>query len=441
MKRKKILVLPSNDASLLEFIKLFEKSKLLEPIFYLDYPSSQKSRLMENSWIIEGKLKESETKSSGLRKNAKKNIKKILDNTFIGVFVQTKLVKAKMAKKLAEKIKFKSKILENLISTYGIDTCLISTDRSIGIEASLSYLSKRREIKLLVCSFAYSADFNSIYKLRATKIYKYPKYLVSENIHYNEHLGNRLFFRPFEEKALSDLNIFPKNPWVLGSGFSDLMLVDSEKEKNRLISLGGDPDRYIVTGVISHDSIFNSKYIENNLKKRIKKRYFKSDKPLMILALPQYYEHGLCEKEAHFYILNELLKSLDSKYWNILISLHPKMDEKDYYFIQEHYDVSLTQEDLSDFISSADIFLATFSSTVAWALICHIPTIIFDFIGLGYEDFFKGYSIPVVDNINDLGFEIERVINLDCPINFDKACELSPFDGKCLDRIERSIIE
>ena len=121
----------------------------------------------------------------------------------------------------------------------------------------------------------------------------------------------------------------------------------------------------------------------------------KENRPLVILALPQLYEHQLLSKEQHFAEIEYLVSTISKYSTDVLVSLHPKMDKVHYLFLEKKYNVVIAEQNLIDIIHLAKIFISTYSSTVLWSVALGIPSIIVDFYTLNYSYFknFKGVGI------------------------------------------------
>jgi hypothetical protein len=76
----------------------------------------------------------------------------------------------------------------------------------------------------------------------------------------------------------------------------------------------------------------------------------------------------------------------------VLLSLHPKSDPAAYRFLEEETGARLLEEPLRDVLAAADVFVGTYSSTVRWAVLLAIPTVVVDFYGFDYDiyDHFPG---------------------------------------------------
>ena len=154
------------------------------------------------------------------------------------------------------------------------------------------------------------------------------------------------------------------------------------------------------------------------------------------MALPQLGEHNIFPWKKHWEEINFLMKNLKKLNQNILISLHPKMDRKDYEFIEEKYKIKILDERLADVLPIADLFVATFSSTVIWSILCGIKSVVVDFYGLNYTMFDFLTSIKKVDKKDN--FETELKATLTGEIDFSKdwnsLSRNEVFDGKTIQR-------
>jgi len=371
-----------------------------------------------------------------------KIMSRVVENVFFhyifDVFFTSRLVSKKI-----KKILFEVMVIDDLISTKNVEKIVLTTDRTVGIELSAAITAHKRGLDVVVASFAISADVTSSEKLRKSKLYFYEK---SDS--WNTAIlpnGKRIsFFKKHDKKVIELLKVKISNPWVLGAGFSDYMLVDSEREKQRLVHLGGERGKYFVTGQMSHDQLFNTNKDRADIKRRYLLKYGLSDKKIILIAVPQYYEHGLCDRGKHFYFLSEMIEVLSNLDCNVILSLHPKMIRSDYEkFLRLNTNITIADESLSNILPVCDLFVSTYSSTVAWGLLCNKKIVIVDHIGLGYKDFFSEFRIPITrDNkeLIDLVTEI-MLSDINAHYDVDMLNYLSPFDGLCSERIVKFLSE
>ena len=373
-------------------------------------------------------------------------VKGLLDNGWFGCFAQAYLLKGVFKNKLLLRLnKIYDRIGSELCNEEEIIKVVISNDRSAGLEAALNKWAMEQGIGVIIPPIAYASDFSAAIKLRKARIYGFVRSDIPKvTMEFSHGAVIKSFYRPFETEALKEFGVLSSNPWVLGSGHCDFMLVESEREKRRLIALGGDKEKMVVTGHLSHDSIWNALSNKDAIKKSIIAKYkLSEDKPFVLLAAPQYWEHGLCDKKSHFDIIEQLCQSLGAEN-NLIISLHPKMDRADYSYLEDKYRVKIVHESLRDVIVISDLFVATYSSTIAWALLCNKKVMIVDFIGLSYSSFYEEFEIDRICNTEQLKVAMQffdkEDINRSNKDKEDLCGLLSPFDGACASRIIDNIV-
>lgn len=436
MTKKNILVLPAHDAALMEYIRLFEElSDLYTPYFYIAYNSQFYKKIESHGWKVLSQFQEKKN-TPAYKKYFTEKLKKLLDDTNIGCFIQRYVLLERLSKKLEVGILAKKMALIELMKVNQISGVILASDRSCGIEASAICAAKERELSIIIPSFAYSATYESSYKLRKKKIYD-AKYSIHEsNVMHCDILGDKSFFRPFESKALSNLNVMPKKPWLLGGGNSDFVLLESSREKERLLNYGAEPGKYVVTGTSTLDQLFynlkNQESIKNAVFSEIEiKKYSK----VIVFALPQYFEHGLMSKVDQTKCFEDLFKKLKLLNYTFLVSLHPKANRGDYEWINKISDnIRVSDRSISELVVLADLFVGTYTSTMAWALLCHKECVILDHADLNYSNFLTEFEIPVYANNSEfLNFLNEPSEWSNC--NFNEVDKLGVLDGNSKDRI------
>lgn len=402
--KKNILIVPSHDAALLEYIRLFENlPETLKPIFYLSYESKYRLKIERLGWDVYSAFSTKGDKPLRTTK-IRQSLKFLLDDTKFGCFVQRYVLLNMMTNRLKKSILKCSEKFIQAFKENEVTTLVISNDRTFGVEAAAAYAAKELGVKIVVPAFAYSATYESCYKLRTAKVYD-AKYSVDKrNVMYSNKKGSKAFFKPFVSKALTELGLHLENPWVLGGGFANYVLLDSEREKDRIISYGGRECKYIVTGIAAHDDVYKNYLIKDKLKEEVLIETSMTDSAsFLVLALPQYYEHKLMEKEEQLEIYRDLFDKLAQLDYNVIISLHPKSNPDDYSWIDKvSKNLIISKRPLTELVTIADVFVGTYTSTISWALLCEIPCIIVDHPELNFIDFYSEFKLPVCKNNDEL---------------------------------------
>ncbi len=325
---------------------------------------------------------------------------------------------------------------------------VLPDDRSLGYGflPAIIKASADMSIRRIVLPVSYAADKRNltrapsrkdlVIKKGAVLFLKYPDNIAEDNS------GTRFsFYPPITTEVLFRFGALPGNPWVMGGGGSDMVLVDGEEMKSRYIGFGCSPDKLTITGHPAHDQLFSMLGDRGKIRDEIRKKYGTDKEKLTILSLPQMGEIGKLPWDQHWKEIRFLCETFSEGAGDTLISLHPKMNEKQYRFIEAEYGIPVANEPLREILPAADYFAASFSSTVEWAVLCGIPTIVFDFYNRNYDMYNDFKGVVVTSDRQGFPALLNRVQGDPAfseqlkQSNLEKAAMLSPFDGMCTKRI------
>jgi hypothetical protein len=339
-------------------------------------------------------------------------------------------------------------IAKELVKELSPETMVVSGDRHLGYEPALLKACREENVRTIIPAMSFTGNRDDLTLSRSARMYRadlhpevaktYPKQSV-----FDARRKRNVFFYPVHVlKALAQNEMLTEDPWVMGGGYSALILADGEETKERYIRLGCNAQKIIVTGHTSHDKLKEGYERREVLKTELVRKYsLDRTKKLIVMALPQLAEHGMMGWDKHREEIGFLMRTLLEVETNCLISLHPKMIPGRYRFIGSEYGIPISMERLVDILPAADVFAATYSSTVQWAALCHIPTVLFDFYGFNYAmyDFLKGVKV-VTDKMALTPYLrrllLDREYYLEMSMEQKKmAVRISPFDGRCMERI------
>lgn len=324
-------------------------------------------------------------------------------------------------------------------------------DRHLGFEQALIKLFKDKDLPSIIIPVATSDPEASVYLRRNNREFFCSGIAapllnrVAKHINYGwvYKLKGKEYLFYSSGKALAGyfLDMISLNPWYIGGGHSTLVGVESEEIKKRYLKFGIPEEKIIVTGHPSHDHLFEKYNNRDLLKKEVCKKYdFNERNKLIICAVPHMAEHNIITWDTHWVIINLLVQNLAKTGHNILLSLHPKSGLNKYQLLEKKYACRISDEPLKEILAAADIFVATFSSTLQWAIICRIPFIIVDFYKFNYTFLDHISGIIKVTNGEDFISALKRIIDdekyyAEIKMNLDKYGSLTPFDGLSRKRI------
>ncbi len=214
---------------------------------------------------------------------------------------------------------------------------------------------------------------------------RYVSWRYPEQVH---EFGGRklLFYTGSVVQALAFHEMLPSNPWVVGGGHSDYLAVDAFDSKEQAVKYGVLEEKIRVTGHISHDVLHHRLVNKEKIYADIIAKYsFDPSKRLILCAVPHLAEHNMITWEKHWEDVENLLTKLVKTEQNVLLSLHPKSDSQRYAYLEEKHNCRIAQENLDQVIAAAWLFVAGYTSTIRWAALCEVPTIVVDFNQLGYD--------------------------------------------------------
>ena len=304
---------------------------------------------------------------------------------YINAFMGTKLFVYKLKHKeceLYDNLMSEYHYLFNLIEGYNIDVIFINGDRHLGSEPAFLKVAKDLNISTIIPYMVYFSEEEGLVKSSTVNVSNYlfsSEYIkqLEEKFIYHKREG-KYYYSHTVANALDRFGVLTKNPWFMGSGYSDILCLPNNQMKKHYSTHGVDLNKIKVIGDTSYDQLYikykkYKKYKKDeNIKIILEKYNLNKKKKVVIIALPQLGEHYVFPWERHWEEINFLMKCLDNLNQNILISLHPKMDKNKYQFLEGKYNCSILDERLIDVLPIADMFVATFSSTVVWSTLCGI---------------------------------------------------------------------
>jgi len=283
---------------------------------------------------------------------------------------------------------------KKIIIENNIDLIFSNSDRSAELENSILKAARELEIPIIVPYLTLLAEYsvlikskkqnkiNSLYNIFLS--FKFKKYQIQK----------KDFYPFFIMNALYKFGTLSKNPWIMGNGYSDIICCNNTYTYQQFINDGVDEKKLIVTGDVSYDEIFlNLKNKNKNKNSFYKKNNIDFHKKNILVALPQLAEDGIMPWNQHWEEVNFICNSLDKLNANILISLHPKMNIDKYKFLEGKFNLKIIKQNLSTSIPYADLFIATYSSTILWSILCKINTIVIDFYNLD-RSFYNSLKSP-----------------------------------------------
>jgi hypothetical protein len=217
--------------------------------------------------------------------------------------------------------------------------------------------------------------------------------------------------------AMELLRVSPPLPWIFNSGYSDIIGSESEAMIDYYADCGIPREQFFLTGSPADDVLYNGLNNKEVLKEKLYKKFkFNQDKPLLLSALPPdslYFKGGRpeCDFNSYNEIVEFWIKSIsNANNFNILVCLHPAVNFNDFKYI-ENFGVSLAKENTADLIPLSDLYVASVSSTIRWAIACGVPVLNYDIYKYRYTDFLEVEGVITIEKNNDYLSILDRMNN------------------------------
>ncbi len=209
------------------------------------------------------------------------------------------------------------------------------------------------------------------------------------------------WYKPYVIEALSKCGILPKNPWIVGSSKATSKVgITSKVNLNILLQSGLEKEKAFLVGACSNDLLFYNKMNYTNLNKKI-----------IIIALPQLYEHKYMSKKQAKYIHRSILNIVTSfSQYKTIISLHPTMDKINYLYLEKEFNCKITALNLNDILHTATLFIAIPSATIQWSILLEIKTIVIDLWNLNYTFLNIFNSFTYTQDLKTLHNDIIKIL-------------------------------
>lgn len=182
-------------------------------------------------------------------------------------------------------------------------------------------------------------------------------------------------------QAYALLSMLPQNPWVIGGGSCDCVMVDSERVKDRYIEQGVDASKIRVVGHVNHDRLFRALSNRDKIRECLLNKYgLERGGPILLFGPSNFGETGIYPWDYHWAACRELAAVATKCSSRVLVTLHPRQARADYLFLeQEFLSLKILDEPLADILPAVDTyFIGLGSSTESWAIQCGVPVVVAD---------------------------------------------------------------
>ncbi len=258
---------------------------------------------------------------------------------------------------------------------------------------------------------------------------RYPRHALDRGA------GAQLFYPLWDSYALALAGMADTYPWVVGGGAVARATVQGLIDHREAVGISGLTDRFVISGQPSWDLLAACLERPPGGGGRLR----------MVCAWPQWAEHSQLPWPAHMDRLGRLAATLEASGAEVILCLHPKAQRSLYSGLAQRHGLAISDRSLSEELPRADLFVASWSSTLRWAAMLGVAAVNLDWAAQDYDLFEELKSLPKSVAPEDLGPLIaelldqpEKRVSLGRALREESAV-YGIIDGQACARIQRLI--
>ena len=236
----------------------------------------------------------------------------------------------------------------------------------------------------------------------------YPRWVYT-------HRGRALLRLPAAGVLAAEwLGLAPPLPWQINSGGADVILAESEAVRRYFARAGLPADRLRLTGTLAADRLARGMAEAPRRRERLRAALgFSGDRPVVLCALPPNQldvRASACCFARYEDLLAFWIETLaKSGECDVVLSLHPR-SRRDPVRHFEGPRVRIAEEPVVDLIPACDVFVASVSATIRWAIACSKPVLNYDVYRYHYDDYAGVDGVVTIDDREEFAREAARML-------------------------------
>ena len=227
-----------------------------------------------------------------------------------------------------------------------------------------------------------------------------------------EHKDRKLLRLPANRAlAIEWLGLAPPLPWIVNSGFADAVAVKSDFMYRYYEQAGLPSNKLVLTGGVTDDVLARNLQNVTALRMALCEELgLQPDRFTILCALPpDQLPRAECEFETYDELVQFWVQSLSSiGDANVIIRLHPRVVYEEMLYLKR-WGAKLTQKDTAELIPLCDVFVASVSATIQWAIACGKPAVNYDVYRYRYNDYVEASGVITVEEKEDFVATIRRL--------------------------------
>lgn len=232
------------------------------------------------------------------------------------------------------------------------------------------------------------------------------------------HRGRELFrCPPGRILAMELAGLAPPQPWIFNSSSADVIAMESQAMIDYYAEAGMKHERMILTGTLSDDAMADCLARKDELRMELLKELdLDPALPLVLTALPPdflYLNGGRpeCDFKDYRSLVEFWIDTLaQTTGCNHVLALHPSVDPDEMRYV-ERDGIRISRRRTAELVPVCDIYVASISSTIRWAITCGKPVVNYDVYRYRYTDFLRCPGVIAIEEQADFKAVLHRLVN------------------------------
>ena len=313
---------------------------------------------------------------------------------------------------------------------YSPDIVFFGQDFPFSINSLLIKRAKIAGVKSVVVPFSLGTTRELCESLSASDLHDADRSMLSRFVAYlfpdwvNYYKDKRLLRLPPAEVIVSEmLSLRTPHPWVPNSTYADVLTMESEESISRALLCGASDSQLVLTGAPVDDALSAYRRNRKKLKSRLLSAYGFADdsdteeRRLAVVAWPPNQfgsrllplEHSGYEELCLAWAWDLALFQKSGNF-TVVVRPHPATDVENLEKLLSKHDLSVTLSDTAALVAAADLFIASVSSTIRWAIVCGVPVVNYDVFDYQYNDFDSAEAVLTMSTREEFRSELRNLL-------------------------------
>lgn len=225
-----------------------------------------------------------------------------------------------------------------------------------------------------------------------------------------EHRGRRLLRLPAEKVIARHVTgTGSSRPWSFYAGEADAMAVESQQMLDYWRDEGVPEHILSLTGALYDDVLARGLERRGSGRRELERELgLAPDRPLVLCAIPPAAPLRIPKPFLDYaavvrFWARTLLEAYPNA--NVVFRLHPSGSREEF---RENAPAGacLSDRDTAALVPLADLYVASISATIRWAIACGVPVLNYDVYQFGYRDYDSAPGVVTVDSAEDFRREV-----------------------------------